>query len=720
MDPLADFSPLVARWFAARFPGPTPAQAQGWPAIARGDDTVLAAPTGSGKTLAAFLWSLDRLVRRAEAGALEDSTAVVYVSPLKALGNDVQRNLVQPLAEMAAHPDIRVLVRSGDTPPAERQAMGRRPPHILVTTPESLHILLTAEGSRRWLASADTVIVDEIHAVAADKRGAHLALSLERLDALAGRRLQRIGLSATQRPIEEIARLLVGADRTDASGRPACSIVDVGHRRALELSVEVPDHELGPMATHELWASIYDRIVALVRAERTTIVFVNTRRLVERVAHQLEERLGAGRVAAHHGSMARRTRLEAEARLKAGEVPVVVATASLELGIDVGAVDLVCHVGAPRALATLIQRVGRSGHARGAVARGVLFPLTRDDLVQAAAAVRAVRAGELDVIEVPTNPLDILAQQCVAIAATGDILVDDLFALVRRAWPFRALPREDFAAVLDMLAEGVATRRGRRGALLHLDRVHGRVRARRGARLAAITSGGAIPDTADYEVVEEPQGLKVGTVNEDFAVESMAGDIFLLGNRSWRIRRVGSGRVHVEDAHGAPPTIPFWLGEAPARSRELSAAISAVRKIAVSAAASADRAAGARQLEEECGLEPDAAAQMVEYVGTTRAALGAVPTTDVVVAERFFDEAGGMQLVLHAPFGGRINRAWGLALRKRFCVTFDFELQAAATDDGIVVSLGEQHSFPLDGVIEMVRADALVDDLVQAVLVSPL
>ncbi|HUE30472.1 MAG TPA: DEAD/DEAH box helicase, partial [Verrucomicrobiae bacterium] len=711
------FSPLVARWFEERFGTPTPAQDAGWPAIAGGADTLIAAPTGSGKTLAAFLWSLDRLLRAAETGGLEERTDVVYVSPLKALGNDVQRNLARPLAEMRALaeaagtplPEVRVMVRSGDTPAAERQAMGRHPPHILVTTPESLYILLTAEGSRRWLAGVRTVIVDEIHAVAADKRGAHLALSLERLDALAGRRLQRIGLSATQRPVEEVARLLAGA----ASPRP-CAIVDVGHRRALELAIEIPDQELGPIATHELWADIHDRIAARVRAHRTTIVFVNTRRLVERVAHQLEERLGEGRVAAHHGSMARRTRLEAEARLKAGEVPVVVATASLELGIDVGAVDLVCHVGAPRALATLIQRVGRSGHARGAVPKGIVFPLTRDDLVQAAAAVRAVRAGELDTLRIPESPLDILAQQCVATVASGDLQVEELWALVRRAYPFRDLSRGDFDAVLAMLADGVATRRGRRGALLHLDRVHGRVRARRGARLAAITSGGAIPDNADYEVVEEPQGLKVGTVNEDFAVESMAGDIFLLGNRSWRIRRVEAGRVRVEDAAGAPPTIPFWLGEAPARTRELSAAVSALR------AAVAERLPDTSWLAAECGLSADAAAQLGAYVGATRAVLGEVPTTGCVVAERFFDEAGGMQLVVHAPFGGRINRAWGLALRKRFCVTFNFELQAAATDDGLVISLGEQHSFPLDSVFAMVRPETLRADLVQAALVSPL
>ena len=718
------FSPLVADWFRDRFGEPTPIQAAGWPAIAAGADTLLAAPTGSGKTLAAFLWSIDRLLRLAERNLLEDRTDVVYVSPLKALGNDIQKNLAAPLAELGTRaaargtplPEVRALVRSGDTPPAARQAMARRPPHILVTTPESLYILLTAEGSRRFLAGARTVIVDEIHAVAADKRGAHLALSLERLDALAGRRLQRIGLSATQRPIEAVAGLLAG---TAADGEPrSCRIVDVGHRRDVQLAIEVADQELGPIATHELWAEIYERVAVHARAERTTIVFVNTRRLVERVAHQLEERLGQGRVAAHHGSMARRLRLDAEERLKSGAVPVVVATASLELGIDVGSVDLVCHVGAPRALATLIQRVGRSGHARGAVPRGVFFPLTRDDLVQAAAAVRAVRAGELDRLSVPENPLDVLAQQCAATIATGEMGVEELWALVRRAYGFRRLSRDDFDAVIDMLAEGVATRRGRRGALVHFDRVHGRLRPRRGTRLAAITSGGAIPDTADYDVVEEPSGLTVGKVNEDFAVESMGGDIFLLGNRSWRIRRVEAGRVRVEDAAGAPPTIPFWLGEAPARTRELSAAVSALRSDVV--ARLADRRAAVDWLAAECGLTADGAEQVVGYLAEARAVLGAMPSERCVVAERFFDEAGGMQLVVHAPFGGRINRAWGLALRKRFCVTFDFELQAAATDDGFVLSLGPQHSFPLDAVFGMVRRERLVEDLIQAALVSPM
>jgi ATP-dependent helicase Lhr and Lhr-like helicase len=770
------FHPLVARWFKERFGAPTAPQTAGWTHIAGGRDTLIAAPTGSGKTLAAFLWAINQLIERATTGQLDDRTSVVYVSPLKALGNDIQKNLQQPLAEIqalaagsgVALPELRVLVRSGDTPAHGRQAMVWRPPHILITTPESFYILLTAERSRKMLKEAQTVIVDEIHAVAGDKRGAHLALSLERLDALAERRLQRIGLSATQKPIEDIARLLVGTERVILSGPPDCAIVDVGHKRALDLRIEVTGHELGPIATHELYADIYDRIVAHTQTHRTTIVFVNTRRLVERVAHQLEERLGKGKVAAHHGSLSRRIRLQAEEGLKSGAVPVVVATASLELGIDVGHVDLVCHLGSPRALATLLQRVGRSGHWLGAVPKGILYPLTRDDLMQCAAAVRAIRAGQLDRIEVSQSPLDILAQQIVAMVASQEMTEDEVWQLVHRAYPFRTVERDDFEAVLEMLSEGVATSRGRRSAHLHRDRVHHKLRARRGARLAAITSGGAIPDTADYDVIEEPAGIVVGKVNEDFAVESMGGDIFLLGNRSWRIRRVEMGKIRVEDAQGAPPTIPFWLGEAPARTAELSAAVAELREVVAErleaqreqpppgpllgkegeplppfeegvqgGISGADSETAAQipldppfskgeaspaiaWLTSECGLDQAGAEQVVAYVAETRAALGAVPTQQTIIAERFFDEGGGMQLVVHAPFGGRINRAWGLALRKRFCRTFDFELQAAATDDGIVLSLGEQHSFPLENVFQMVRPTTLEADLVQAALVAPM
>jgi ATP-dependent Lhr-like helicase len=764
------FHPLVAGWFTDRFGTPTAAQSAGWSHIAGGRDTLIAAPTGSGKTLAAFLWAINRLIAsgaRASSAAplglwdweahsdqreraIEETPAagprVVYVSPLKALANDIQKNLQQPLAELRALaartgialPDIRVLVRSGDTPAHERQAMTRRPPHILITTPESFYVLLTAEKSRRMLKQAETVIVDEIHAVAGDKRGAHLALSLERLDALAGRRLQRVGLSATQKPIEEIARLLVGA-----ATLPDCAIVDVGHQRQMDLRIEVTGHELGPIATHELYADIYDRIVAHAQAHRSTIVFVNTRRLVERVAHQLEERFGAGQVAAHHGSLSRAIRLQAEDGLKSGTIPVVVATASLELGIDVGHVDLVCHLGAPRAIATLLQRVGRSGHWRGAVPKGILFPLTRDDLVQCAAAVRAIRGGQLDRIAIPENPLDILAQQIVAMVASEEMREDAVWDLVHGAYPFRTLGRDDFEAVLEMLSDGVATSRGRRSAHLHRDRVHHTLRPRRGARLAAITGGGAIPDTADYDVIEEPAGVFVGKVNEDFAVESMAGDIFLLGNRSWRIRRVEMGKMRVEDAHGAPPTIPFWLGEAPSRTAELSAAVAELRAAVAERlgpipldppsrsgqgeaetslpASGRDQGRGCVEwLQSACGVDPSGAEQVLAYIAGTTAALGTVPTQTTVIAERFFDESGGMQLVVHAPFGGRINRAWGLALRKRFCRTFDFELQAAATDDGIVLSLGEQHSFPLENVFQMVRPASLEADLTQAALAAPM
>jgi len=720
------FHPAVAAWFADTFAAPTSIQEAGWRSIASGADTLIAAPTGSGKTLAAFLWAIHRLVDAGTTGGLRDAVDVVYVSPLKALGNDIEKNLRGPLdgirrrafAAGALLPEIRLAVRTGDTPQRDRQLQVKRPPHILITTPESLYILLTAEKSRAALCGATTVIVDEIHAVAGDKRGAHLALSLERLDALAGRRLQRIGLSATQKPVEEVARLLVGTARCGDDGVPECAIVDAGHRREIDLRVEVPESEIGPITSHELRAEVYDRAAELVRQHRTTIVFVNTRRLVERVAHALTERLGAERVAAHHGSLSRQIRLAAEEGLKTGAISVIVATASLELGIDVGHVDLVCHLGAPRSLASLLQRVGRSGHFLGAIPKGIVFPLTRDDLVQAAAAVRAVYAGELDRLSVPENPLDVLAQQMVATVASAEIDVEELWQLVRRAHPYRRLERRDFDAVLDMLAEGVSTRRGRRSAHLHHDQVHSRLRARRGARLAAITGGGAIPDTADYDVIEEPAEVFVGKVNEDFAVESLSGDIFQLGNRSWRIRRVEAGRIRVEDAQGAPPTIPFWLGEAPARTLELSAAVADLRREV--ATRGDDRDAACAWLVAEARVSPWAAEQVVGYLAGAVAALGTVPTLDTVVAERFFDEGGGMQLVVHAPFGGRINRALGLLLRKRFCVSFDFELQAAATDDGIVLSLGEQHSFPLESVFSMLRSRGLEADLVQASLVAPM
>ena len=727
--PLSAFHPIIETWFRGRFGLPTDVQAKSWPAIQSGRDILISAPTGSGKTLAAFLSCIDALFKQALGGELEDRTHVLYVSPLKALSNDVQKNLQQPLAEIAEAalaagllmPDIRVTVRTGDTPVWDRQQMLRRPPHILITTPESLYLLLTAEKSRKILADVRTVIIDEIHAVAPNKRGSHLALSLERLEAQTVVRPVRIGLSATQRPIETVARFLVGE-------RQVPDIIDVGHRRRMDLAVDVPKDELGAVATNAIWSDIYDRLADLVHQHRSTLVFVNTRRLVERVSHHLEERLqptlGAQAVAAHHGSLSRQIRLAAEERLKQGQTRVVVATASLELGIDVGTVDLVCQIGSPRSIAVGLQRIGRSGHWVGAMPKGRLFATTRDELIECAALVRAIREGRLDHLEVPSAPLDILAQQMVAAVAAQEWGEEDLFALCTRAAPYRDLARKDFDAVLRMLSDGVTTRRGRGKAYLHHDRINHRIRARRGARLAAITSGGAIPETANYAVVAEPQGTVVGSVDEDFAVESLAGDIILLGNASWRIRGVETGKVRVEDAHGAPPTIPFWRGEAPSRTAELSAEVAAVRadidSLSRSSEGVVDGTPAVRWLQDACGLDARGAEQAVGYVVAGRAILGEVPTQETIIAERFFDEAGGMQLVLHAPFGGRLNKAWGLALRKRFCQSFDFELQAAATDEGIVLSLGERHSFPLPTVFEFLAAATLREVLVQAILQAPM
>ncbi len=730
------FHPAVARWFESRFPdGPTEAQSGAWPQIAAGRATLISAPTGSGKTLAAFLACIDRLYREAEiAGEVEPGPPsridVVYVSPLKALAADIAENLERPLREIREHalalgsaaPRLGVALRSGDTPAAARAAMLRRPPHFLVTTPESLYLLVTSARSRELLRGVRTLIVDEIHAVARDKRGSHLALTLERLEASCEKAPLRIGLSATQRPLEAMARLLIGAgpERSDAQGRPACAVVDAGHRRPLDLAIEVPGSELAAVASAEQWDEILDRIAALARERRTTLLFVNTRRLAERLAHLLEPRLGAERVAAHHGSLSLAHRQRVESRLRAGELSLLVATASLELGIDIGPVELVCQIGSPRSLAGLLQRVGRSGRLRGSIPVGRLFPTTRDELVESAALLRGVRAGRLDALVPPTAPLDILAQQIVAACAAEAWSEAELFALVRRAAPFAALARADFDAVVQMLSEGIATGRGRRAAWLHRDRVHGMLRARRGARLAALTSGGAIPDTADYRVVAEPDETPVGSVNEDWAIESMRGDVFLLGSTAWRILRVEPGVVRVVDARGAAPTIPFWLGEAPARTPELSAEVAALREeVADWLDAGGIPAAIARAREGLTGT-PAAAEQLVHYLAAARAALGGVlPTLRDVVLERCFDEAGGQQLIVHAPCGGRINRAFGLALRKRICRAFDFELQAAANDDALLLSLGPQHSFPLEALTRMLSPDSARELLEQAALASP-
>jgi ATP-dependent helicase Lhr and Lhr-like helicase len=724
--------PAVRTWFERRFPaGPTVAQARGWAPIAAGHHTLIAAPTGSGKTLAAFLLGIDRLYRAHEAGDPPvGGPQVVYVSPLKALAVDVHQNLEAPLREIAEVAEelghdaaqIRVAVRTGDTAATERAAMLRRPPNFLVTTPESLYLLVTAERSRAMLAGIRTVIIDEIHAVAGNKRGSHLALTLERLQHVAGSPPQRIGLSATQRPIDAIARLLVGwgADRSYPDGSPKCAVVDVGHQRPLDLALQLPDDELGAVASAEQMGEIIDRIAEHVKAHRTTLVFVNTRRMAERIAHQLGERLGPDNVAAHHGSLSRERRQRVERRLRSGDLKALVATASLELGIDIGPVELVCQIGSPRSLATFLQRVGRSNHTRFGTPRGVLYPTSRDELVECAALLRGTRSGLLDAIVQPVAPLDILAQQIVAECAAEEWSEDELFDLLRGAGPFAQLSRTDFDEVVELLSEGITTGRGRRAAYLHRDRVNGRLKGRRGARLAALTSGGAIPELGDFRVVAEPDDTFVGSVNEDWAIESMAGDVFLLGTTSWRIRRVEPGTVRVVDAQGAPPSVPFWLGEAPGRTKELSDQVSELRAKVEEWLVDEGPDGARRWLEEECGIDEAGSDTIVRYLDAGLTALGVLPTKQTLVLERFFDESGGMQLVGHSPFGARLNRGLGLALRKRFCVTFDFELQAAASDDAILLSLGPQHSFPLERVPKFLASRTVEDVLRQAVLTSPM
>jgi ATP-dependent Lhr-like helicase len=733
-----DFHPVLQRWWETRFrdPGsarvlpPTEAQLEGWRSIRAGRHTLIAAPTGSGKTLAAFLTSIDQLLRESlAAGELPDEVRVIYVSPLKALSADIHKNLAEPrremrrIAEEMGSPPVGITaaVRSGDTPQGERAAMLRSPPHILVTTPESLYLLLTAERSREMLKTARVVIVDEIHAVLESRRGAHLALSLERLDHVCGRRLQRVGLSATQKPIEEVARFLVGSDKSD------CTIVDRGHKRKIDLEIEMPDSPLEAVMSGEIWQETYKRLVELIESHRTTLIFVNTRRLSERMAFQLSERLGAEHVAAHHGSLAKEVRLQAEAKLREGRLKVLVATASLELGIDIGHVDLVCQVSSPHRIATLLQRVGRSGHTVSGLPKGRVFPLTRDDLIECAAMVRAVKDGELDRVLIPDKPLDVLAQQITAEAAAEEWDEEALYALFRRAYPYRGLEKAEFDEVVAMLANGYAGKRGQRAALVHYDAVHRKLRERRGSRMIAIMSGGAIPEVFDYRVRLEPEGSYIGTLNEDFAIESLPGDIFQLGNTSWRILQIGNGVVRVADAQGQPPSMPFWLGEAPSRSDEMSAAVSRLRAAADAKLPRPDQprkpdelAAAVAWLEQDYALPRSAAEQIAAYLAEGKRALGVVPTAETLVLERFFDEAGGMQLVLHAPLGSRINKAWGLALRKKFCQSFNYELQAAATEEALVLSLGPMHSFALEEVFRYLNPKTVRETLVQAVLDSPI
>ncbi|WP_237885353.1 DEAD/DEAH box helicase [Pseudomonas sp. PGPR40] len=722
---LAGFHPAVSAWFSNTFPAATAAQARAWPLIRQRRSTLIAAPTGSGKTLTAFLAVLDDLVHRGleSPDGLPDETLVVYVSPLKALSNDIRINLQNPLAGITEQlrvmglPDVPIstAVRTGDTPQKDRSAMRKTAPHILVTTPESLYVLLGSDSGRQMLGTTQTVIVDEIHAIAASKRGSHLALSLERLQSLCSQPLVRIGLSATQKPIETVSRFLVGRDRD-------CDIIDIGHARPRDLDIEVPPVPLSAVMANDVWELVYDRLAVLAREHRTTLIFVNTRRLAERLSRHLSERLGKDAVAAHHGSLAKEFRLDAEQRLKRGELQVLIATASLELGIDIGDVDLVCQIASPRSIAGFLQRVGRSGHQVGGTPKGRLFATTRDDLIECAALLDCVRRGELDTLQIPEAPLDVLAQQIVAEVSCQEWQEQALLEMLRNASPYTTLDEKHYQALLQMLAEGYSGRLGIRSAYLHRDAVSRTLRGRRGAKLTAVTSGGTIPDNADYSVLLEPQGLNIGSVNEDFAVESIAGDIFQLGNTSYRILRVETGKVRVEDAQGQPPTIPFWLGEAPGRSDELSFAVARLQ-------AQLDERLGATPgnlqpavdwLTDVLGLNLASAEQLVDYLARARQTLGALPSQDTLLMERFFDESGGTQLIIHSPFGSRINRAWGLALRKRFCRTFNFELQAAASEDAIVLSLSTGHSFELEDVWRYLHSNSAEHILIQAVLEAPL
>ncbi len=732
------YHPIIEKWFRKRFQGPTDPQLKGWPCINRGEHTLISAPTGSGKTLTAFLSVIDRLVKRSLAGDLENEISVIYVSPLRALSNDMHQNLTVPLEEISelleeagyTFTPIRVGLRTGDTPASKRAALVRRPPHILVTTPESLYLMLTGSKSRETLKTVETVIVDEIHALLRDKRGSHWSITLERLEALVEHPLQRIGLSATQKPLDRVAQYLVGnrpeieitaeAPKETHSEYPerTCRIVDIGHSRTLDIAIQVPPSELSAICTHEQWAEVLEQIVELIQSHHSTLIFVNTRRLAERITHQLTERLGEDVVGSHHGSLSAKIRHHTEQKLKSGELKAVIATASLELGIDVGYIDLVVQIGSPRGIATFLQRIGRSGHSLGLVPKGRIFALSRDELLESMALVRSIKQGILDTVRMPEAPIDILAQQITAEVACQEWNTDELFELVTRAYSYRNLKRADFESTIQFLSEGISSTAGRSRVYLHHDQVQNRVRSRKNARLVSTMNGGAIPEMASYRVVTEDDQTVVGSVDEDFAVESMAGDIFLLGNTSWQIRYVRGGDVTVVDAHGAPPSIPFWFGEAPGRSLELSTEISHLREELEQRIENPETAI--EWLVRETNADEWGSKQIVEYFQAEKAALGMIPTQKRIVFERFFDESGGMQLVIHAPFGGDINRAWGYTMRKRFCRSYNFELQATADDNGIILSLGPQHSFPLESLFTMLNTRNVQQLSEQAILDHPM
>ncbi len=735
-SPLAAFHPVVRAWFAEKFPtGPTAPQEAAWPEIPRGRDVLVASPTGSGKTLTAFLVAINEMWVNPPAEKLL-GPRVVYLSPLRALATDVQQNLLQPLAELKAlgermgyaAPDIRVDVRTGDTSSSERASQKRRPAHIYVTTPETFYLLLTTKHGRTMMRQVETIIIDEIHTMCRDKRGSHLTLSLERLERLCSEssrpRPQRIGLSATQRPLDLVASMLSGV----GPGR-ATTILDCSRRRPITLSLELPSSDLDSVLSTEQFNDVLSRLCGIINEHRTTLIFVQSRRLAERLAHLLTEALmeegslddAELLVASHHGSLSYSRRRDVEQRLRSGSLRALVATASLELGIDIGPVEAVCQIGSPRFIATFLQRVGRANHHVGGVPRGYLFPLTRHELVEAIAVLDAVDSGELDVIEPPVMPLDILAQQIVAEVASRDSdRIEDLYDMVRAAAPYRDLTPETFAEVIEMSARGIETGHGAKGALLHYDAVAKEVRPRRGAYLVALLNGGAIPDTGEFQVVLDPEGTVLGSLDEEFAIESSPGDVFLLGTHAWRVVRIEGSKVRVVDAQGAEPNAPFWFGESPGRSYELGGVVADIHDRLLDPLARRDGPAAQKLLLEIPGVSESAATQAVAFLSQSYDVLGSLPTRDVIVIERFFDETHSSHLVIHSPFGARMNRALGLALRKRFCVSFDFELQAAADDDALTIALGPHHSFSLDTVMKMVKSHSVREVLTQAVLPLPM
>lgn len=731
-----EFHPVIQAWFARRFPaGPTDPQRHAWPDIASGDDVLVAAPTGSGKTLTAFMVGINEFFC-SPPDAQPLGPSIVYLSPLKALATDIRHNLQQPLEELASlavemgyeAPPIRVEVRTGDTSQTERQQHVRKPPHIYVTTPESFYLLLTSPNGRNILRHVSTVIVDEIHYMAPDKRGTHLTLSLERLDRLtmetSGRRAQRIGLSATQRPLELVADFLSGVDRI----RPT-RIVDCVAARSVDFAISLPATELEAVMPTEQFHEVLGQLADMVAQHTTTLIFVQSRRLAERLAHELTDVLlenslvgdAEQSVAAHHGSMSHERRHLIESKLRAGQLRALVATASLELGIDIGPVDLVVQVGSPRSISTFLQRAGRANHRVGGIPTARLIPFNRHELIEAIALLDSVRRGELDVLQIPEEPIDVLMQQLVAEVSTrADDTPDALYELVRHAYPYRNLSRATFDEALEFVSHGVFTGRGQRGQQLSLDPINDTVRPRRSAKHAAIMNGGTIPDLGDYNVIVDPDNQVIGQLSEDFAIESAVGDVFLLGTHAWRVVRVEQSSVRVVDADGAEPSVPFWFGESPARTWELSQAVSRLYEELSDPLTVRDVVGAKSILTAIPGVSAEAAEQTVTFLSASLDALGVLPSQHCVVIERFFDETGSTQLVVHAPFGARVNRALGLALRKRFCVTFDFELQAAADDDAITIALGPHHSMELSTIMPMVRPSSFRTVLEQAVLPLPM